>query len=175
MLFCVPSWRIRLLAEALREIWLRDSEISKEGSSYRWSSEARLKKCPNCNSISRDSDLSCGVCGGDISAAVSGTLESLIAKRPPTRPRTVLHAKGLAALASGLGTVALGVYLLFASGAIGLFFLLIGVIVLVSIVDIDGGWFGGIWDGGWPSKDSERQANDRWDKERKNQERGVDE
>ena len=40
----------------------------------------------------------------------------------------------------------LGVYRLFASGAVELFLLLIGVIILVSVVDLDGGWFGGIWE-----------------------------
>jgi hypothetical protein len=95
-----------------------------------------------------------------------------IEKKTEIYAKGKIHAKGAALLGAGLVSMGIGVYLLIASGVIGLFFILAGLIFAVSAVDIDGGWFGFA---DMPLKERERRAKDRWDKDRLNQEREVKE
>ena len=154
----------------------RDNEISINSSSSRRSSKGELKKCPSCGSISQDSHVSCGVCGEDISSIVSRDLSVLKAEQQPkAQSKTQVHPKGIAILGTGFGTMAIGVYLLFASGVIGLFLVLIGITVAAASLRIEGSFTGTVWSSDASNEYRERRAKDRWDKERANQEREVEE
>jgi hypothetical protein len=135
-----------------------------------------LKKCPNCGSINQDSDLSCGVCGGDVSGVIPRDLLFLKAERPPlVQPKTQVHPRAIAILGAGLSTTALGLYLLFASGVVGLFLMLAGVTIVAAVFGIEGSFTGTMGRSTASTEYRERRAKERWDKERENQERGVEE
>jgi hypothetical protein len=102
-----------------------------------------LKKCPICNSISQDSDSSCGVCGGDLSGIASASLASFEAVREQSfQPKKKVSALPVLLLLTGLTVIGLGAYLLFASGFIGLVLLLAGVTITASILGVTGSTFG---------------------------------
>jgi hypothetical protein len=55
-----------------------------------------LKKCPECNSISSDNEISCGVCGGSLSEVPSEGLEQLVHTIPEVSPSRKLNVRALA-------------------------------------------------------------------------------
>jgi len=92
------------------------------------------------------------------------------------QPKTQVHPKSIVLFGTGLGTIAIGIYLLITSGVIGLFLILGGITITAAILEIEGSFTGTATSIGGvaPSKYRERRAKQRWDKERENQERGVE-
>lgn len=88
-----------------------------------------MKNCPSCNSISSDSEDSCGVCGGNLSRAASGSLEQLVHRERETRPKKKLNRVGLALIIGALAMTGAGAFLLVLLNGFGLI-LLIGGLVL---------------------------------------------
>jgi hypothetical protein len=120
------------------------------------------------------------VCGGDISGVASRDALFLKAEqRPMIRQKTQFHPKGIAILGTGLGTMAIGVYWLLVSGVLGLFLILAGITIAAASLGIEGSFTGtGVTSGGTvtaSNEERERRAKDRWDKDRTNQEREVEE
>jgi len=95
-------------------------------------------------------------------------------QQPKAQPKTQFHPKGLAILGAGLVVLGMGIYLLFASGVIGLFLILAGITITAAVLGTEGSLGGPLW-GTATDKYRERRAKDRWDKERANQEREVEE
>jgi hypothetical protein len=92
-----------------------------------------MKKCPRCNSISADSDYSCGVCGGSLSGVVSESLEQIVQKETRVQPKKKLKlaplALGILALASTVAGTALLIF-----NPIGIILLIVGLSTIIGML-----------------------------------------
>jgi hypothetical protein len=97
-----------------------------------------LKKCPRCNSISADSDSSCGVCGGSLSEVISESLEQIVQKDTRVQPKKKLKLGPLALGIFALASTVAGAALLFFNG-IGIILLLVGLSAIIVMLGGAGG------------------------------------
>jgi hypothetical protein len=75
-----------------------------------------LKKCPVCGSLDQESDLTCGICGHDLSEVGLLTEEGVPILAPPqTSPPLHVNVPGFLGLFTGLGLIVLGAFLLFSA------------------------------------------------------------
>jgi hypothetical protein len=93
-----------------------------------------LKKCPRCDSISSDSESFCGVCGGSLSDAVSGSLESFVHKETEVGPSRKLNLGALGLLALALSIIGGGTALLLVQNGFGLVLLTVGLLLTLLTV-----------------------------------------
>jgi len=92
-----------------------------------------LKKCTQCNSISSDSEVSCGVCGASLSGVTSLRLEQLSHKEPEIKLKKKRSLGGLAFVSAALVMTIAGASLLFFN-ALGIFLMLAGLIIIMYIL-----------------------------------------
>jgi hypothetical protein len=98
-------------------------------------------------------------------------------QQPAIRPKGQVHPRGVAFLGAGFTALAIGVYLIFSSGVVGLFLMLAGMTTIVVILGIEGSFTGTAGPQSRTSRSNEyreRRAKSWWDKERENQEREVE-
>lgn len=148
----------------------RDSEMSDCGGYAGRSSKTRLKKCPRCNSISSDSDDSCGVFGGSLSGVASESLQQLVHKEPDVKPKRKLKLGGIALIIMAVTMTILGASLLVLLNALGVFLLLAGLLIMVYIIGGPGFGMGGRSGG----KRSMQEAEARKEEEERKRRRGKE-
>ncbi len=108
-----------------------------------------MKKCPKCDSISADTESSCGVCGGSLTGVTSEGLEQLVHNVPrlgitKVRPNGKLKAGGLAMIILAVAMVGGGTALFVLRSVLGLILLFGGLVLTLLIVGGPGvGWGGG--------------------------------
>jgi hypothetical protein len=125
-----------------------------------------LKKCPRCNSISLDSEASCGVCGASLSDVASQRLDQFVHKETEIKPKKKSNVGALALIIGALTMTGAGAGLLVFHNGIGIILLLPGLLIMVYIVGAPGVGTWGVARGGGRRSMQEAEAR-RKEEERK--------
>jgi hypothetical protein len=125
-----------------------------------------LKKCPRCNSISLDSEASCGVCGASLSDVASQRLDQFVHKETEIKPKKKSNVSALALIIGALTMTGAGAGLLVFHNGIGIILLLPGLLITVYIVGAPGVGTWGVARGGGRRSMQEAEAR-RKEEERK--------